>query len=119
MNLTKHKKMTLAQSHVETFENTVLHKVAVTTNPREGTKIMRLLSQLKPLNVTTNPREGTKILLLIRLLDAFYVTTNPREGTKIVADKIKVVVVNVTTNPREGTKIGQGIGRIRRFGCYN
>jgi hypothetical protein len=31
--------MTLAQSHVETFENTVLHKVAVTTNPREGTKI--------------------------------------------------------------------------------
>ena len=29
--------MTLAQSHVETFENTVLHKVAVTTNPREGT----------------------------------------------------------------------------------
>ena len=53
MNLTKHKKMTLAQSHVETFENTVLHKVAVTTNPREG------------------------------------------------------------------TKIGQGIGRIRRFGCYN
>lgn len=51
--------MTLAQSHVETFENTVLHKVAVTTNPREGTKILRILSILRIVAVTTNPREGT------------------------------------------------------------
>jgi hypothetical protein len=31
----------------------------VTTNPREGTKILRILSILRIVAVTTNPREGT------------------------------------------------------------
>jgi hypothetical protein len=83
MNLTKHKKMTLAQSHVETFENTVLHKVAVTTNPREGTKIGSMPLMRLSLHVTTNPREGTKIALKINIVNTKIVTTNPREGTKI------------------------------------
>jgi hypothetical protein len=83
MNLTKHKKMTLAQSHVETFENTVLHKVAVTTNPREGTKIFLSLRKKLKWNVTTNPREGTKIISIFVSALAVKVTTNPREGTKM------------------------------------
>jgi hypothetical protein len=81
MNLTKHKKMTLAQSHVETFENTVLHKVAVTTNPREGTKILTVHHQVLLYQVTTNPREGTKMKRYRCRNGDNVVTTNPREGT--------------------------------------